>query len=296
MSDKKISQLSAATTPLTGTEVLPIVQSSTTVQVSVANITGAGAYPGAFTTLSATDVTTVQAGTALLPAITTTGDTNTGIFFPTADTIAFTEGGVEAMRINSSGQVGIGKSPTVTLDVAGNSNVTNSANAGVSNFINTNASLTAQVIQSITTKAAGTDFTLYRGVVNNSSTVVFNVFGNGNVTNTNNSYAGISDAKLKENIIDATSKLSDLMQVKVRNYNLKSDPSFKQIGVIAQELETIFPALVEETKDSDVDGNDLGTTTKSVKYSIFVPMLIKAIQEQQALIQALTTRLDAANL
>lgn len=296
MSDKKISQLSAATTPLTGTEVLPIVQSSTTVQVSVANITGAGAYPGAFTTLSATDVTTVQAGTALLPAITTTGDTNTGIFFPTADTIAFTEGGVEAMRINSSGQVGIGKSPTVTLDVAGNSNVTNSANAGVSNFINTNASFTAQVIQSITTKAAGTDFTLYRGVVNNSSTVVFNVFGNGNVTNTNNSYAGISDAKLKENIIDATSKLSDLMQVKVRNYNLKSDPSFKQIGVIAQELETIFPALVEETKDSDVDGNDLGTTTKSVKYSIFVPMLIKAIQEQQALIQALTTRLDAANL
>lgn len=296
MSDKKISQLSAATTPLTGTEVLPIVQSSTTVQVSVANITGAGAYPGAFTTLSATDVTTVQAGTALLPAITTTGDTNTGIFFPTADTIAFTEGGVEAMRINSSGQVGIGKSPTVTLDVAGNSNVSNSANAGVSNFINTNASLTAQVIQSITTKAAGTDFTLYRGVVNNSSTVVFNVFGNGNVTNTNNSYAGISDAKLKENIIDATSKLSDLMQVKVRNYNLKSDPSFKQIGVIAQELETIFPALVEETKDSDVDGNDLGTTTKSVKYSIFVPMLIKAIQEQQALIQALTTRLDAANL
>jgi hypothetical protein len=42
------------------------------------------------------------AGTALLPVITTTGDVNTGIFFPAADTIAFTEGGVEAMRITSA--------------------------------------------------------------------------------------------------------------------------------------------------------------------------------------------------
>ena len=45
------------------------------------------------------------AGTAALPAITTTGDTNTGIFFPAADTIAFAEGGTEAMRLDSSGRV-----------------------------------------------------------------------------------------------------------------------------------------------------------------------------------------------
>jgi hypothetical protein len=48
------------------------------------------------------------AGTAALPAITTTGDTNTGMFFPAADTIAFAEGGTEAMRLDSSGNVGIG--------------------------------------------------------------------------------------------------------------------------------------------------------------------------------------------
>jgi hypothetical protein len=48
------------------------------------------------------------AGTASLPALTTTGDVNTGIFFPAADTIAFAEGGAEAMRIDSSGNVGIG--------------------------------------------------------------------------------------------------------------------------------------------------------------------------------------------
>jgi len=53
---------------------------------------------------SATSIT-VAAGTVSDPAITTTGDTNTGIFFPAADTIAFAEGGAEAMRINASGNL-----------------------------------------------------------------------------------------------------------------------------------------------------------------------------------------------
>jgi hypothetical protein len=64
------------------------------------------------------DTITIPAGSAAAPVITTTGDTNTGMFFPAADTIAFTEGGTEAMRINSSGQVGIGtSSPAFKLEV-----------------------------------------------------------------------------------------------------------------------------------------------------------------------------------
>ena len=51
--------------------------------------------------------------------------------------------------------------------------------------------------------------------------------------------------------------------------------------------------MVEETLDYDLEGNNLGTTTKAVKYSVFVPMLIKAIQEQQAIITALTARITA---
>jgi hypothetical protein len=48
------------------------------------------------------------AGSASSPSIQPVGDTNTGIFFPAANTIAFAEGGVESMRINASGDVGIG--------------------------------------------------------------------------------------------------------------------------------------------------------------------------------------------
>jgi hypothetical protein len=56
-------------------------------------------------------------GSAATPALRGT-DTNTGIFFPAADTIAFAEGGAEVMRINSSGFVGIGTTnPAYALDV-----------------------------------------------------------------------------------------------------------------------------------------------------------------------------------
>jgi len=118
----------------------------------------------------------------------------------------------------------------------------------------------------------------------------FRVADSGNVTNTNGSYGAISDIKLKENIIDATPKLSDLLKVKIKNFNYIGSNE-KQLGVIAQELEEIFPSMIEQHIDRDEDGNDLGTTTKSVKYSIFVPMLIKAIQEQQQQIEQLKAKL-----
>lgn len=186
------------------------------------------------------------------------------------------------------------------------------------------------------------DSTNYFLYARSTGGVKFTVSSNGDVKNANNSYGALSDAKLKENIVDASPKLDDLMQVQIRNYNLIGDNK-KQLGVVAQELETIFPSMIDETPDFeerevelrdengeivyeteqvlvseaiaeelDADGNvitpaqeavyetvttdvpvmttervDLGTTTKSVKYSVFVPMLIKAIQELKAEVDAL---------
>jgi hypothetical protein len=71
-------------------------------------IGGASAAAGSFTTLGASSTATFAAGAVGTPAITTTGDTNTGIFFPAADTIAFAEGGAEAIRIDADGRLLIG--------------------------------------------------------------------------------------------------------------------------------------------------------------------------------------------
>jgi hypothetical protein len=94
---------------------------------------------GTIPTLVATTLITTGTGTAAAPAIVPTGDANTGIFFPAADTIAFSEGGAEAMRIDSSGNVGIGTaSPAVKLTVDSGSvalgAVLNSTNAVGSQF------------------------------------------------------------------------------------------------------------------------------------------------------------------
>ena len=109
-----------------------------------------------------------------------------------------------------------------------------------------------------------------------------NIMGDGDLQNTNNSYGAISDERLKENIVDATPKLDDLQKVRIVNYNLLEQED-KHIGVVAQELEEVFPSLVKE----DDEG------IKSVKYSVFVPMLIKGMQEQQAKIVALETKVAA---
>jgi hypothetical protein len=116
---------------------------------------------GAFTTVSATGVATFAAGTVALPSITTSGDTNTGVYFPAADTIAFTEGGAEAMRINSSGIVLIGTASATgsnLLQVNSDIRVNGLTLGKGASSISTNTGFGLSVLSAITTGAQNTAF------------------------------------------------------------------------------------------------------------------------------------------
>ena len=126
-----------------------------------------------------------------------------------------------------------------------------------------------------------------------SGTNSFFVFPDGDVQNTNNSYGSISDIKLKENIVDANSQWDDIKDLQVRKYNFKEGQTHTQIGLIAQEVELVSPGLVSESPDLDEDGNDLGTVTKSVNYSVLYMKAVKALQEAMERIETLEAKVAA---
>jgi hypothetical protein len=134
-----------------------------------------------------------------------------------------------------------------------------------------------------------------------NSTTRFEVrYTNGGIVqNSNNSYGALSDAKLKENIVDATSQWNDLKALQVRKYNFKEETgqqTHTQIGLVAQEVELVSPGLVSESPDRDAEGNDLGTVTKSVNYSVLYMKAVKALQEAMERIEQLEARLTAAGI
>jgi hypothetical protein len=195
-----------------------------------------------------------------------------------AGAISFNTNGVQRMTIGSDGILQL-TSPSA--------NQTLLATA-------TNATFNSAVFLPVTTRAAGTDCFYINGVANNVLT--FLVYNNGNVFNTNNSYGALSDIKLKENIVDASSQWDDIKALQVRKYNFKEETGHQthtQIGLVAQELELVSPGLVTEAFDRDEEGNELETTTKSINYSVLYMKAVKALQEAMERIEALEARIAA---
>ena len=181
--------------------------------------------------------------------------------------IKFHTGGTERMRILANGTTSLfsGTSNTLELNTSSNSAGTNNLIRGFS----------------------GSN-------INGGGTVRFVVFPSGNVQNSNNSYGAISDQKLKENIADAGSQWDDIKAIRVRKYSLiaDSETTANRLGVIAQELEASgMSGLVEEYTDLGLNNEDLGTTTKGVKYSVLYMKAIKALQEAMTKIEDLEARI-----
>ena len=177
-------------------------------------------------------------------------------------------------------------SPTPRMQIANNGVFTHFSD-GVYNF---------RTAQAASGAAAGIDLTHTATGLGNG-TLSFRVWTNGNVVNTNNSYGAISDIKLKENIVDATSQWLDIKSLQVRKYNFKEETgqqTHTQIGLVAQEVELVSPGLVNESPDRDAEGNDLGTVTKSVNYSVLYMKAVKALQEAMKRIETLEA--DVAQL
>jgi len=280
-------------------------------------------------------------GSASTPAVQGT-DTNTGIAFPAADTVAVATGGTERMRIDSSGNVGIGtSSPGYKLTVNGNISTENynilsgsasySLSLSAGTAFNTNGAAIAlrgstagynnhgmefyaggseraridssgALLVGRTAALSGHTFqnaggaTTYRPTGTSSAGVhhfYSDVGGTASLksyTQADGTYTNLSDQRFKTDITPARSYLGDLLKIQVVNYRWKNDDSAeKKLGVIAQQVEQVFPAMVKT-----VFGNtQTGETQKMIPYEVFVPMLITAIQELKAENDDLKARLTA---
>ena len=103
---------------------------------------------------------------------------------------------------------------------------------------------------------------------------------------------GISDVRLKENIRDLDDGLEKVMALQPRKFDWKEGKgaNIKNArGFIAQEFETVFPDMIDEWADPAPEGEE---PYKAVNANL-IPTLVKAIQEQQAIIEQLTNRITA---
>jgi hypothetical protein len=205
---------------------------------------------------------------------------------------------VEAMTINNNGFVGINcNSPRYNLDINGNIRVTEQTR-----FMSENT----QVKRGFEVKSDTYDFTFWLSASNDgvlsSNTLEFykypaaqNIFRiyendtnntlyyNGNISA--NDIFAFSDQRLKENIITIDKPMEKIMQMRGVYYNKKDDASkTRNVGVIAQEIEAIFPEVINTSIESE--------HYKTVAYGNITALLVEGMKAQQSTIHSLQTTLS----
>jgi hypothetical protein len=252
--------------------------------------------------LQVTGVTTVAAGSASAPTITPTGDNNTGIFFPAADTIAFAEGGIEAARFDSSGRLGIGTTGSnARLHVRSSADDSTPIIRAQSNNQTQYVDLGFYYIN----YDNGATSSSFEFQIDGSTRAVLTSAGGFSVGTTANPGAGAifatgditafysSDIRLKKDIEPISEPIKKLMEISGVTYKwneeyLKDkevDGYFvreTEVGVIAQEVEKVLPEVVATRENG----------YKAVRYEKLVALLIEAVKDQQKQIDELKARLE----
>jgi len=209
-------------------------------------------------------------------ANTTVSGSDATIFRPADNTMAFSTNGAERMRIDASGRTGFfGAAANTRSDITLTTGTSDSSKRW-----------------GFGGGATGNNAVFY--VINESNVGVY--LGHGA-----QGWTAHSDERIKENITSVGTVLPSLMNMRCVKFNLISNPAVTKIGFIAQDWESAFPEVVDENEhlvleaDGTIgteDDSDSTTPVKAMAYTETIPLLLKAIQEQQATIEALTQRIQ----
>ena len=184
----------------------------------------------------------------------------------------------QAMTLNASGNLLVG---TTSTDDAVNG-IKLKPNGDGTNFTRLSLATAA------TTNAENNTISVYS---TGASAFRFLVGAGGTISATSIVITAISDERLKENIKDIDTGLDSIMALKPRRFDWKEGKGQDKknaAGFIAQEFENVFPECVGLSQA----GGD-GIQYKDINHETLIPTLVKAMQEQQAMIEQLTTRLNA---
>ena len=122
---------------------------------------------------------------------------------------------------------------------------------------------------------------------------VTSVSGGVALVNGATSWSSYSDLRLKHDVVPVTNAIESILKIDPIFFKWNDRPEDQQrsIGVSAQSVEKVFPELIDRSGIYDVEGGAM-----QVRYTELIPVLLASIQEQQAIIESLKARLDAANI